>query len=59
MVERIFVFVLIMCILNILRETFRFSMCFAKNEKYESGITRTLFLWASIAYIITIIFYGF
>lgn len=55
---KIFVFILIMSILNLLRECFRFGLCFAKNEKYESDIRRTLFTWASISYILTIIFCG-
>ena len=49
---KIFFFILIMSILN------RFGLCFAKNEKYESDIRRTLFTWASISYILTIIFCG-
>lgn len=56
---KILIFILIMCILNLLREVFRFGFCFAKNEKYESGTVRTLFTWASISYIMTIIFCGF
>ena len=55
---KVLVFILIMCILNLCREVFRFGYCFAANEKYESNIVRTLFSWASISYILTIIFCG-
>mgnify|MGYP006916024475 CR=1 FL=1 len=58
MVTKILFFVLIMCILNLIKEGFRFGICFSKNEKYESDIKRTLFTWASISYILTIIFCG-
>ena len=51
-------FILIMAILNLIKEAYRFYMALVNEEKYESGITRTLFTFASISYIITIIFFG-
>ena len=58
MFTKILVFVLIMCILNLLREGFRFVVCFYNNRKYESDIKRTLFTWASLSYVLTIIICG-
>ena len=57
-VTKILIFILFMCILNLSREIGRFIFCFVKNSKYESGVIRTLFVWASISYILTIIFCG-
>lgn len=58
MLAKITVFILIICILNLIKETIRFCVSFARNEKYESSDLRTMCTWASIAYTLTIIIYG-
>ena len=58
MVTKLLVFVLFMCILNVLKEGFRLWMCFSRDEKYDSDVKRTIFTLASISYILTIIFCG-
>lgn len=59
MITKIIVFILIVCILNVLKEGFRLGVSFYKNEEYKSSETRTLLTWMSISYILTIIFCGF
>lgn len=59
MITKILVFILIVCILNVVKESFRFGVSFYKNEEYKSSEIRTLFTWMSISYILTIIFCGF
>ena len=51
-------FILVMAILNLIKEIVRFIMAYLKEEKYESTTLRTLGTFASIAYIITIICFG-
>lgn len=51
-------FILVMAILNLIKEGYRFFSAFSGEKKYESGIARTVLTFASIAYIITIIFFG-
>lgn len=51
-------FILIMAILNLIKEGYRFYTALRNEEKYDSGLTRTLFTFASISYIITVIFFG-
>ena len=51
-------FVLVMAILNIIKEGYRFYSALKNEEKYESDTTRTILTFSSIAYIITIIFFG-
>lgn len=58
MIAKITVFILIICILNVLKEVFRFGISFTRNEKYESSELRTIGTWMSISYILTIIIYG-
>ena len=48
-------FVLVMAILNIIKEGYRFYSALKNEEKYESDTTRTILTFSSIAYIITII----
>lgn len=58
-ITKIMVFVLVFAILNIVREIGTFYQCYKKLEKYEVSNTRLFGLWASISYIMTIIFTGF
>ncbi len=51
-------FVLVMAILNIIKEGYRLYSALKNEEKYESDTTRTILTFSSIAYIITIIFFG-
>lgn len=58
MITKICIFILVMAILNLIREGFRFGTSFYMSEPYETSITRTLFTWASISYIVTLIITG-
>ncbi len=51
-------FVLVLAILNLIKEGYRFYQAMSKEEKYESSDLRTAGTFVSIAYIITIIFFG-
>lgn len=51
-------FVLVMAILNLIKEGYRFYTALRKEDKYESDNVRTILTFSSIAYIITIIFFG-
>ena len=51
-------FILIMAVLNLIKEGFRFYTALRNENKYESSNLRTLLTFSSIAYIITIIFFG-
>jgi len=51
-------FILVMAILNLLKEGFRFYTALKNEDKYESNNVRTILTFSSIAYIITIIFFG-
>lgn len=51
-------FVLVMAILNVLKEGYRLYMALKNEEKYESDTKRTVLTFASLSYIITIIFFG-
>lgn len=58
-IYKLFIFILILAILRILREISYLWFCFKKNEGYQITKNRRLWLWSSIAYIITIIITGF
>lgn len=62
MLETLFVktivFVLIVAILNVIRETTIFTQCYRKAEEYKLDDKRLFGLWGSISYILTIIFTG-
>ena len=47
-----------MAILNLFKEGFRFYSALKNETKYESNNVRTILTFSSIAYIITIIFFG-
>ena len=51
-------FILVMAILNLIKEGYRFYTALSKEDKYESDNVRTILTFSSIAYIITIIFFG-
>jgi hypothetical protein len=51
-------FILVMAILNLIKEGFRFYTALVNENKYESNNVRTILTFSSIAYIITIIFFG-
>lgn len=51
-------FILVMAILNLFKEGFRFYSALKNETKYESNNVRTILTFSSIAYIITIIFFG-
>ena len=51
-------FILVMAILNILKEGYRLFAALKNEKKYESNSLRTVLTFSSIAYIITIIFFG-
>lgn len=51
-------FILVLAILNLIKEGYRFYQAMSKEEKYESSDLRTAGTFVSIAYIITIIFFG-
>lgn len=58
MLSFILIFILVMASLNLVNEIKEIVICFIKERKYELSITRRLFSWASIAYILTIIIVG-
>lgn len=51
-------FILVMAILNLLKEAFRFYTALKNEDKYESNNVRTILTFSSISYIITVIFFG-
>jgi len=56
---KIFFIVLIVSICNVVYEIGRFISAYVDIRKtYDSSVTRRIFLWLSIAYIASIIFYG-
>lgn len=57
MVTKILLFILVMAILNVLREAFKFWQAM-RNEESNMTDRRLLFLGLSISYIITIIITG-
>lgn len=58
LISKIIIFILCFAILNVFREIGRFIQCYRKLEKYEIATNRMLWLWASISFILTIIFTG-
>ena len=57
-ISKIIIFILCFAILNVFREIGRFIQFYRKIEKYEIATNRMLWLWASISFILTIIFTG-
>ena len=58
-VLKIMVFFMVMAVLDILRELFKIIKCFSTLKEYEINKWRTLTLWCSISYIITMLITGF
>ena len=58
LISKIIIFILCFAILNILREVGRFIQCYRNVEQYNITNNRMLWLWASISFILTIIFTG-
>lgn len=58
-VLKIMVFFMVMAVLDILRELFNIIKCFNTLKEYEINKWRTLTLWCSISYIITMLITGF
>ena len=56
---KILIFMVCFCSLNILRECYVFYQCYNKMEKYDISDKRMFGLWASVSFILTIIFTGF
>ncbi len=57
-ISKIIIFILCFAILNIIREISKFIQCYRNLEKYDIATNRMLWLWASISFILTIIFTG-
>ena len=57
-INKIIIFMLCIATLNIIREIGKFVQCYRKLEKYDITNNRMLWLWASISFIMTIIFTG-
>lgn len=57
-ISRILIFIICFCSLNLLREIYIFYQCYSKMEEYKISDKRRFGLWASISYILTIIFTG-
>jgi hypothetical protein len=57
-ISKIIIFTLCFCSLNLLREIYTFYQCFSKMETYNVSDKRMIGLWASISFILTIIFSG-
>ena len=58
LISKIIIFMLCFATLNVFREIGRFIQCYRNLEKYEIATNRMLWLWASISFIMTIIFTG-
>jgi ABC-type sulfate transport system permease component len=52
-------FILIMSVLNLIKEGWRFANSYRNEQKYLSSNKRTALTFASIASIITILIFGF
>lgn len=58
MVTKIIIFLLVLSILNIIRELWRFVQCYSSGETYDAGKYGLFLLAASVSYTLTIIFTG-
>lgn len=58
LITKIVVFVLCFAIFDVIREIMAFVQCYRKLEVYKINNKRMLWLWASISFIVTIIFTG-
>jgi hypothetical protein len=57
-IVKIVVFFMIMATLNIIREAFSVIKCFRTLKEYKISGWRTLALWCSISYLITMLITG-
>lgn len=51
-------FILFLSIIDVIKEVFYFCMCFKYRKEYKINNTRSILLWVSLSYILTIIFKG-
>ena len=58
LITKLLLFILFLSIIDIIKELFYFCMCFRYGKEYKINNTRTILLWVSTAYILTIIFKG-
>lgn len=56
---KILTFVLIMCVLNLIKEGIAVAIAYRQDRPYESSKLNNVVTMASIAFILTIIFCGF
>lgn len=59
MLLKLSVFLLVLSILEVLREGIRFAVAFGQRKQFEISTVRTAMLWTALSYIITVIFCGF
>lgn len=55
---KITIFILVMCVLNLVKECFSVYSAYRNEKKYEATTLRNVLTMASIAFIITIIVCG-
>lgn len=55
---KIMVFVLIMCIINVIKEAIRFVVAYRTEKPYETTKLNSVFTIASLSYILTLIICG-
>ena len=56
---KILTFILIMCILNVIKECISLSIAYKQEKKYETSTLNNIMTMVSLSYIITIIICGF
>ncbi len=59
MLTKLFIFILVLSIIDLIQEIKEIVLCFTGDRKYSPGVIRRIFGWSAIAYIITIISTGF
>lgn len=55
---KITLFILVMCILNIIKEGLSVYSAYRNERKYESTTLRSILTMASLSFIITVIIFG-
>lgn len=58
LITKLMLFILFLSIINVIKEVFYFCMCFKYRKEYKINNTRSILLWVSLSYILTIIFKG-
>lgn len=56
---KILTFILIMCILNVIKECISLAIAYKQEKKYETSTLNNIMTMVSLSYIITIIICGF